>query len=208
MVHRALIRALKLGDDGLTDGDAVRLTETAEHITATERRAMAAERDATDRYVAAFLADRVGAEFAGRITGVYALRVVHPPDRHGADGLVPVSTLGAEFFVHDERLHALVGERSGERWPLGKPVTVKLNEAVPLTGGLLFEMISEPRPCGCFSAPPAAGVRGRPAPARRGATLARAALRRACVEASDADPARRRCGSCLRSRASRRRSGA
>ena len=162
VVHRALIRALKLGDDGLTDGDAVRLTETAEHITATERRAMAAERDATDRYVAAFLADRVGAEFAGRITGVTRFGLFIRLTDTGADGLVPVSTLGAEFFVHDERLHALVGERSGERWPLGKPVTVKLNEAVPLTGGLLFEMISEPDPADASLPRPRLGVRGRP----------------------------------------------
>ena len=81
IVHRALIRALKLGDDGLTDGEIARLEATADHITAAERAAMAAERDATDRYVAAFLENRVGAEFAGRITGVTPLRPVHPSGR-------------------------------------------------------------------------------------------------------------------------------
>ena len=161
VVHRALIRALKLGDDGLPDGDIARLEATAEHITATERRAMAAERDATDRYVAAFLADRVGAEFEGRITGVTRFGLFIRLTDTGADGLAPVSTLGDEYFVHDERLHALVGERSGERWPLGKPVTVRLKEATPLTGGLLFEVISDSDPADPTLPRPRLGVRGR-----------------------------------------------
>jgi len=144
IVHRALIRALGLGDDGLTDGDISQIKDTAERITFAERRSMAAERDATDRYVAAFLADRVGAEFAGRITGVTRFGLFIRLDETGADGLVPVSTLGEEYFVHDERGHALVGERSGLRWPLGMRVEVRLREATPVTGGLLFEMLSEP----------------------------------------------------------------
>ena len=170
VVHRALIRALRLGDDGLTDADAVRLAETAEHITATERRAMAAERDATDRYVAAFLADRVGAEFAGRITGVTRFGLFVRLAETGADGLVPVSTLGGEYFVHDERLHALVGERSGVRWPLGKRVEVRLREATPLTGGMLFEMLSEPEPADPTLPRPRLGARSRAGdgPPRRG----------------------------------------
>jgi ribonuclease R len=105
---------------------------------------MAAERDATDRYVAAFLSDRVGAEFSGRITGVTRFGLFVRLTDTGADGLVPVSKLGGEYFVHDDRSHALVGERSGKRWPLGMPVNVRLAEATPLTGGLLFEMLSEP----------------------------------------------------------------
>ncbi|MBX3478907.1 MAG: ribonuclease R [Caulobacter sp.] len=144
IVHRALIRALGLGDDGLTDGDISQIKDTAERITFAERRSMAAERDATDRYVAAFLADRVGAEFEGRITGVTRFGLFIRLDETGADGLVPVSSLGEEYFVHDERSHALVGERTGKRWPLGMRVEVRLREATPVTGGLLFEMLSEP----------------------------------------------------------------
>jgi ribonuclease R len=159
IVHRALIRALKLGDDGLKDVEVARLNETAEHITATERAAMAAERDATDRYVAAFLADRVGAEFTGRITGVTRFGVFIRLSDTGADGLIPVSTLGGEFFVHDERQHALVGERSGSRWRLGRTVDVRLKEATPLTGGLLFEMISEPEAADPDAPRPRLGVR-------------------------------------------------
>lgn len=144
IVHRGLIRALGLGTDGLTDQDIAQIKDTAEVITHAERRAMAAERDATDRYIAAFLADRVGATFAGRITGVTRFGLFIKLADTGADGLVPVSTLGAEFFVHDDRMHALVGERTGKRWPLGMSVEVKLVEATPVTGGLLFEMLSDP----------------------------------------------------------------
>jgi ribonuclease R len=144
VVHRALVRALGLGDDGLSDTDIARMKDTAERITLAERRAMAAERDATDRYVAAFLSERVGAEFQGRITGVTRFGLFVRLSETGADGLVPISSLGDEYFVHDERAHALVGERSGGRWRLGREVEVRLREATPITGGLLLEMLSEP----------------------------------------------------------------
>ena len=163
IVHRALIRALGLGDDGLSDLDVAKLGDTAEHITMAERRAMAAERDATDRYVAAFLADRVGAEFAGRITGVTRFGLFVRLAETGADGLAPVSSLGGEYFIHDERSHAMVGERTGQRWRLGREVEVRLKEATPITGGLLFEMLSDPEPAD-KTAP---RLRQRPAPRGR-----------------------------------------
>ncbi len=146
VVHRALIAALDFGGDGLTQHDIAKIGETAEMITAAERRAMAAERDATDRYVAAYLAERQGAEFDGRITGVTRFGLFIRLAEVGADGLAPVSTLGDEYFVHDERSHALVGERTGARWRLGARVRVRLEEATPLTGGLLLSVLSEPEP--------------------------------------------------------------
>jgi ribonuclease R len=161
IVHRALVTALGLGSDGLSDFDTSQMKGTAEIITFAERRAMAAERDATDRYVAAFLADRVGAEFQGRITGVTRFGLFVRLAETGADGLVPVSRLGGEFFVHDDRTHALVGERSGARWPLGMTVQVRLEEATPITGGLLFEMLSEPAPPDRSMPLPRLGIRGR-----------------------------------------------
>jgi ribonuclease R len=163
-VHRGLIRALGLGDDGLTETEIARLTETAEHITMAERRGMAAERDATDRYVAAFMEGREGATFAGRITGVTRFGLFVRLAETGADGLVPISSLGSEYFIHDERTHALVGERTGGRWRLGREVEVRLKEAVPITGGLLFEMLSEPE-AGEAGAP---RRRGPPPPKRSG----------------------------------------
>jgi ribonuclease R len=161
VAHRALIRALGLGEDGLTDHDIARLRETAEHVTLAERRAMAAERDATDRYVAAYMESRLGAEFEGRITGVTRFGLFVRLKETGADGLVPVSTLGEEYFVHDEKTHALVGERTGKRWRLGASVDVRLLEATPITGGLRFEMLSEPDPADPKAPRPRLGVRGR-----------------------------------------------
>jgi len=157
LVHRSLIAALGLGNDGLSPADVQRLTETAEHITVTERRAMAAEREAGERYVAAYLEDRVGATFQASITGVTRFGLFLRLTETGADGLAPISTLGDEYFVHDEASHALVGERTGGRWRLGAKVEVRLKEANPVTGGLLFEMLSDPEP----STP---GVRRRPSP--------------------------------------------
>ncbi len=161
IVHRGLITALGLGSDGLSDRDIQKMKDTAESITYAERRAMAAERDATDRYVAAFLSDRVGAQFDGRITGVTRFGLFVRLDETGADGLVPVSKLGGEYFIHDDRTHALVGERSGARWPLGMRVEVRLTEATPITGGLLFEMLSEPAAPDATAPRPRLGMRAR-----------------------------------------------
>jgi ribonuclease R len=165
VVHRGLILALGLGKDGLTEADVRGLGETAEHVTMTERRAMAAERDATDRYIAAFLADQVGADFVGRITGVTRFGLFIRLAETGADGFVPISTLGHEFFVHDEKAHALVGQDTGGRWRLGRSVEVRLREATPVTGGLLLEMLGEPEP-------------GEHAPRRRPASRGKATYRR------------------------------
>ncbi|HEY5106638.1 MAG TPA: ribonuclease R [Caulobacteraceae bacterium] len=172
IVHRALISALKLGNDGLSGEDVARLKDTADHITLAERRAMAAERDAADRYVAAFLEHRTGSQFEGRITGVTRFGLFVRLAETGADGLIPASSLGDEFFVHDDRSHALVGERTGARWRLGRRVDVRLREATPITGGLLLEMLSEPEPRDPAAPRPRLGMRrrgrgGRPGASRR-----------------------------------------
>jgi ribonuclease R len=171
IVHRGLIRALKLGPDGLTDREIAELAAIADQVTQTERRSMAAERDAMDRYIAAFLQDRVGAAFTGRITGVTRFGLFVRLDETGADGLVPVSSLGNEYFSHDDRAHALVGERSGQRYTLGRMVEVKLKEATPITGGLLFEMLSDAEPRDPNAPAPRLGMRGRggDGPPKRGA---------------------------------------
>jgi ribonuclease R len=140
IVHRALIRGLKLGEGGLTDREAGRMGEIAEHISLMERRAMAAERDSTDRYVAAFMEDRIGASFDGRITGVTRFGLFLRLKDTGAEGLLPIRALGHEFFRHDERKHALIGQSSNTIYKLGDIVPVKLVEAAPLTGGLRFDL--------------------------------------------------------------------
>jgi ribonuclease R len=140
VVHRALIRALNLGEDGLSDAQAAKLGEVADHISMTERRAMAAERDSNDRYVAAFMEDRVGATFEARVTGVTRFGLFVRLPESGAEGLVPARTLGFEYFRHDERQHALIGDRSGTKYSMGDTLMVRLMEAAPLTGGLRFEL--------------------------------------------------------------------
>ncbi len=155
IVHRALIRAYKLGPDGLADEQRVRLEEIATHLVERERASMAAERDASDRYLTAFLADRVGAEFEGRITGVAKFGLFVRLDETGADGFIPASKLGDEYWVFDDGASALVAERSGRRFELGQPVRVKLSEADALSGSLLLEMLSEPRPKKKGEKPPA-----------------------------------------------------
>jgi ribonuclease R len=157
IVHRALIAAHGFGKDGLRDKDLSQLQRIAELITATERRAMAAEREATDRYVAAFLSERVGATFEGRITSVTRFGLFVRLHETGGDGLVPVTSLGNEYFHHDESGHALIGGDSGDRWELGASVSVRLVEATPITGGLMFEMVSDPKP---GSAPARKQMRG------------------------------------------------
>lgn len=146
IVHRALIAGLKLGDDGMRAEDEARLEEIADQITQCERRSMAAERDATSRYIASFLTDRVGAVFEGRVTGVTRFGLFIRLDETQADGLAPISSLGNERWRHDEAAHALVGEHSGLRFQLGMRVEVKLEEATPVSGGLLFSVESDALP--------------------------------------------------------------
>ena len=144
IVHRALIDTFDLGDDGMDKESASRLQEIAEHISTTERKAMVAERDAKDRYVAAYLADQVGATFNARITGVTNFGLFITLDETGADGLIVARGLGHEFYQFDEKLRALVGTESGDTYRFGRAVKVELEEATPVTGGLMFKMISKP----------------------------------------------------------------
>ncbi|MET0312928.1 MAG: RNB domain-containing ribonuclease, partial [Hansschlegelia sp.] len=147
IVHRALIRALDLGTDGLPDGTTPdTLGEIGARISAAERRAMAAERETVDRLIAHFLVDQVGATFSGRIAGVTRSGLFVKLHDTGADGFIPAATLGDDYFAHDEAARALVGERTGESFRLGDHVEVKLIDAAPVAGALRFEMLSEGRP--------------------------------------------------------------
>jgi ribonuclease R len=144
VVHRALISALGLGDGALPDGEtAEHLSEVAAQISLTERRAMKAERETADRLIAHHLADRIGATFQGRVSGVTRAGLFVKLDQTGADGLIPIRTLGTEYFNYDETRHALVGSRSGAMHRLGDVVDVRLVEAQPIAGALRFELLSE-----------------------------------------------------------------
>ncbi|MFN0114303.1 MAG: ribonuclease R [Paracoccaceae bacterium] len=141
IVHRALIAGHGWGKDGLSAADIEMLDDTAQIVSDAERRSMAAERDTTDRYLAAYLSDRVGAEFSGRISGVARFGLFVKLDGTGADGLIPIRTLGREYFHFDAKSQTLMGADTGTVLGMGQWVTVRLAEAVPVTGGLVLELL-------------------------------------------------------------------
>ena len=143
LVHRALVRALDLGEGGLSDEEKPILSDIAQQISNAERRAMAAERETIDRLIASHLADRVGATFNGRIAGVTRSGLFVKLSDTGADGFVPISTLGSDYFHHVEEARALVGSRTGQTYRLGDDVEVQLVEAIPTAGALRFDMLSK-----------------------------------------------------------------
>jgi ribonuclease R len=155
IVHRALISALQFGKDGLTDDEAARLPGIAQHISSTERRAMLAERETSDRLLAQFLAGKIGAEFMGRVSGVTKSGLFARLLETGADGFIPASTLGQDYYRYVEDLQAMVGDRTGEMFRIGDTVKVRLLEAAPVAGALRFELLSE-------------GTRVKPSSVKRG----------------------------------------
>lgn len=146
IVHRGLIATLGLGPDGLTHGEEERLAETAALISAAERRAMAAERETVDRLIAGYLAERIDERFDARISGVTKSGLFVQLPQFGADGFIPVSSLGDDYYVYDETARSLFGERSGKGYQLADRVEVRLVEVAPMAGAMRFEMLSAPKP--------------------------------------------------------------
>jgi ribonuclease R len=140
LVHRALVKAYGLGEGGLPPGDEERFEQIGEQISMLERRAMEAERETIDRYVAAFLADRVGQLVECRITGVQPFGFFATVEDLGGDGLLLAKDLGQEYFRYDEAARALVGEESGDTYRVGQRLTLSLAEANPVSGSLRFEL--------------------------------------------------------------------
>jgi ribonuclease R len=146
LVHRSLISQLGFGEGGLAEGEGAEFPALGEHISMTERRAAAAERSAADRYLAAFLAERTGAEFAARINGVTRAGLFITLAETGADGLIPMRNLPGDFYQHDEARHRLIGRRTKKTFTLGDSVTARLAEANTVTGSLLFSLIEAQAP--------------------------------------------------------------
>ena len=144
LVHRSLVSGLKLGLGGLAPDEAAGFAETAEHISATERRAALAEREAIDRYLAAFMADKVGAVFPARVSGVQRFGLFVTLRETGASGLVPMRALGDDYWLFDEASQSLSGRRTRVTYTLAQEVEVRLAEASPVTGGMVFQMVSAP----------------------------------------------------------------
>ncbi|QBK30438.1 ribonuclease R [Roseitalea porphyridii] len=150
IVHRALIRALGLGDGGdeLPEMELDQLREIAGLISSAERRAVNAERDTVDRLIAEHLDGRVGETFDARVSGMTGSGLFVTLDAYGADGFIPASKLGEDYYRHDEALHAMVGERTGQGYRLGDAVEVRLAEVQALAGAIRFDMESDPRDLG------------------------------------------------------------
>lgn len=144
VVHRALVGAFELGpaveQTRLTPGEAEAMELIGESISQLERRAMEAERETIDRYVAAYLSERVGEIVETRITGVQSFGFFATVEGLGGDGLVPVSTLGREYFRYDEASQTLVGEESGTVFAPGQRLKLRLVESNPVSGALRFEV--------------------------------------------------------------------
>lgn len=141
IVHRGLVSSHGWGEDGLTPLDIENLEQTANHISETERRSMLAERDTTDRYLAAYLSERLGNEFSGKISGIARFGVFVKLDETGADGLIPMRDLGSEYFRFDPESNTLTGSDTGMTIGLGQRVVVRLAEAAPVTGGVILELL-------------------------------------------------------------------
>jgi ribonuclease R len=146
VVHRAIIKIQGLGRDGLGEGVGMdELAQLGQHLSQTERRAMEAERRTLEKFVALYLSARAGATFKGKVTGTQHFGLFVTLDETGAEGLVPVSMLGDDAFIYDQRHHALVGQRWGETFGLGDPVTVELVEADAVTGSLVLRLLEHER---------------------------------------------------------------
>ncbi|MBA5778009.1 ribonuclease R [Stappia sp. F7233] len=170
IVHRGLIRALGFGEDGLPAGIEAKLEAIGAEVSAAERRAMLAERDTIDRLIALWLKDQVGAIFQGRISGVVKSGLFVRLNDTGADGFVPASTIGEDYYHYDQVSHAMIGRSTGETYQLGDAVEVRLVEAAPFAGSLRFELLSEGRYLSDKSKTgrQSAGRRAGKAPARAG----------------------------------------
>ncbi|AXI48625.1 ribonuclease R [Sulfitobacter sp. SK012] len=142
IVHRALITAHGWGKDGLSQHDIDDLEATGAQISDTERRSMVAERDTTDRYLASYLSERVGNEMTGRISGIARFGAFVKLDETGADGLLPMRSLGREYFHHDAEVNTLMGSDTGLTIGIGQRVTVRLAEVTPVTGGIALELLA------------------------------------------------------------------
>lgn len=142
IVHRSLVKALKLGEGGLQPSQSQKLEQIGEQISKNERRSALAERDSVDRYVASYLSNQVGATFAGRINGVNRFGLFIALNETGADGIVPMRSLSDDYYDYDEAHHLLFGRRTGRKLQLGEPVEVKLMEANPISGSMVFQLIS------------------------------------------------------------------
>lgn len=151
VVHRQL-KALLRGraQKGDQPGEATRLPERlpaiAEHASTTERRAEQSERDLLQWKKVRFLAGRAGETFKGRITGAQPFGLFVQLDGYFVDGLVPIRTMGDDYYRYEPEAHRLVGENKGRVFRLADPVEVVLVGASQKARGLDFTLVGMAAP--------------------------------------------------------------
>jgi len=143
VVHRGLIKVCGLGNDGLTELEQEKLDDIANHISITERRSAAAERDTMDRLMAIYMSDRAGATFDAKISGISRFGLFARIEETGADGIIPFASLEGDFYHHDEKSQSVIGRRTGKRYQLAQKVKVKIEQADGLTGSLALSLVEE-----------------------------------------------------------------
>ncbi len=148
IVHRSLIRVLNLGSDGISDEALSTLEATCEHISKTERRAITAEMETKDRFLAEILKSKTTERFKARISGVTnAGLFVRLPD-FGAEGFIPIARLSdfskqRRYFETNETRHILRDKYSGQYYIIGQIIHVILVEVNVLTGGMMFNIVDD-----------------------------------------------------------------
>ena len=134
---------MNLGDDGVPSTGPQELSEIGIHLSKTERRAANAERSAVERYKTSFIADKVGATFSAKVSSVTRFGLFIVLDESGAEGLLPIRLLGQQLKerVHyGSRSQTLVARRAGVNFRLGDRISVRLETADKITGGLSFTL--------------------------------------------------------------------
>jgi ribonuclease R len=123
-------RVLRESRHGMGEERRVELTEDlpeiARHTSERERRATDAERELLQWKKVRFMADKVGDEFDGYITGVSAFGLYVELVEHFVEGMVHVSTMADDYYKFVERAHVLRGETSGRVFRLGDRVRVQV----------------------------------------------------------------------------------
>jgi len=126
VVHRTLRESRQGASEERKAELAEDMPEIARHTSERERRANEAERELVQWKKVRFMADKVGDEFEGYITGVSAFGLYLELIEHFVEGMVHVSTMADDYYRFVERAHILRGEKNGRVYRLGDRVKVQV----------------------------------------------------------------------------------
>jgi ribonuclease R len=146
VVHRSLVESCGLPQARAQDpvrSTASRhriLADIALHISDTERRAMMAERDASDRYKVSYMSRHIGANFMGVIVSLNEYGLFISLNDNGVTGFIPVRNLTGDFFRYDKPHACFKGQRTGQTFHIGQALMIGVQSANAITGSLIFEL--------------------------------------------------------------------